>query len=245
MAPTLKDETVSEPRDDAPEEKDQQPREKAPQRQGGGQPPPARRDRQAGFFHIYKKGQGYWTRMGTVIGAGLIIALVINFLYTNMHVWVQPAFDHSAQFTTPAEKAAAVAHAAVVARNITLASCAGFLVGSALLVFWLMNKPTNADFLIATDSEMKKVNWTSRRELIGSTKVVIVFMFLIAGLLFLFDIDFGEMFYRIGVLKAPPLGEVSTLPVVLRWAIRGAWVAQLAVVIGVVVAAIRMKSERR
>ena len=43
-----------------------------------------------------------------------------------------------------------------------------------------MNKPTNVDFLIATDSEMKKVNWTSRKELIGSTKVVIVFMFLIA-----------------------------------------------------------------
>ena len=43
-----------------------------------------------------------------------------------------------------------------------------------------MNKPTNVDFLIATDSEMKKVNWTSRKELIGSTKVVIIFMFLIA-----------------------------------------------------------------
>ena len=26
----------------------------------------------AGFFHIYKKGQGYWTRMGTVGGAALI-----------------------------------------------------------------------------------------------------------------------------------------------------------------------------
>ena len=45
-----------------------------------------------------------------------------------------------------------------------------------------MNKPANVDFLIATDSEMKKVNWTSRKELIGSTKVVILFMFLIAVL---------------------------------------------------------------
>ena len=47
-----------------------------------------------------------------------------------------------------------------------------------------MNKPSNVDFLIATDSEMKKVNWTSRKELIGSTKVVIIFMFLIALFLF-------------------------------------------------------------
>jgi preprotein translocase subunit SecE len=67
-----------------------------------------------------------------------------------------------------------------------------------------MNKPANADFLIATDSEMKKVNWTSRKELIGSTKVVIVFMFLIAMLLFLFDIIFGYLFYFMGVLKSSP-----------------------------------------
>ena len=46
-----------------------------------------------------------------------------------------------------------------------------------------MNKPSNVDFLVATDREMKKVNWTSRKDLIGSTKVVIVFMFLIALIL--------------------------------------------------------------
>ncbi len=35
-----------------------------------------------GFFHIYKKGQGYWTRMGTVAGVGLIgSADRVHFLY--------------------------------------------------------------------------------------------------------------------------------------------------------------------
>jgi len=68
----------------------------------------------------------------------------------------------------------------------------------------MMNKPTNADFLIATDSEMKKVNWTSKKELIGSTKVVIIFMFLIAFLLFAFDIVFGYIFYWLDVLKSSP-----------------------------------------
>ena len=241
MASTLKDEKVTEPRDDAPDRKDE--REKALERRGGGGGQ-SQAAGERGFFHIYKKGQGYWTRMGTVIGAGLILALVVNFLYTNMHVWIQPAFDKSALVADPAGKAAAVAHAAVVARNITLATCAAVLAGSALLVFWLMNKPSNADFLIATDSEMKKVNWTSRKELIGSTKVVIVFMFLIAGLLFLFDIDFGEVFYRIGVLKTPPLGEVSTLPVLLRWAVRGAWFAQAAAIVAVLVAMLRIKERR-
>jgi preprotein translocase SecE subunit len=58
-----------------------------------------------------------------------------------------------------------------------------------------MNKPSNADFLIATDSEMKKVNWTSRKELIGSTKVVIFFMVIIASVLFVIDVLMGYVFY--------------------------------------------------
>ena len=73
----------------------------------------------------------------------------------------------------------------------------------ALLVWHLTNKPSNVDFLVATDSEMKKVNWTSRKELIGSTKVVIFFMFLIAVILFLLDRIIGALMYLIGVLKNP------------------------------------------
>ena len=67
-----------------------------------------------------------------------------------------------------------------------------------------MNKASSVDFLIATDSEMKKVNWTSRKELIGSTKVVVIFMFLIAFLLFGIDIFFSYFFYFVGVLKSKP-----------------------------------------
>ena len=55
------------------------------------------------------------------------------------------------------------------------------------IVYYFTNKPNVVDFLIATDSEMKKVNWTTRAELIGSTKVVIIFMLLIAVLLFALD----------------------------------------------------------
>ena len=79
-----------------------------------------------------------------------------------------------------------------------------FLALFAALVWRLTNKPANVDFLIATDSEMKKVNWTSRKELFGSTRVVIVFMFLIATVLFVFDLFFGYFFYLIGVLHTPP-----------------------------------------
>src|SRR5687767_5796116 len=34
-----------------------------------------------GFFTIYKKGQGYWTRMGTVAGVGFVGALVAYNIY--------------------------------------------------------------------------------------------------------------------------------------------------------------------
>src|SRR3954465_12679638 len=37
-----------------------------------------------GFFHLYKPGQGYWTRMGTAAGAVLLIAMLARFLYISL-----------------------------------------------------------------------------------------------------------------------------------------------------------------
>ena len=42
------------------------------------------------------------------------------------------------------------------------------------------------------------------KEVSPSTKVVIIFMFLIAAMLFSFDIIFGYLFYFMHVLKTPP-----------------------------------------
>jgi preprotein translocase SecE subunit len=157
-----------------------------------GQPPQrSGRVEGGGFFTIYKKGQGYWTRMLTAAGAILLIVMSTGFLYRQLPVF----------FTSDAVGAEAVA-AAQRTRNITLAVCVVWAAGLSVLGWWLMNRPGNADFLIATDSEMKKVNWTSRRELIGSTKVVIFFMFMIAAVLFLLDMYFTRVFYLMGILVA-------------------------------------------
>jgi len=59
----------------------------------------------------------------------------------------------------------------------------------------------SSDFMIATEGEMKKVNWSTRREVIGSTKVVILFTFLLALYLFAVDVAFQALFTVIGVLK--------------------------------------------
>ena len=78
------------------------------------------------------------------------------------------------------------------------------LFGGWLIYYYVGVKPKTVDFLIATDSEMKKVNWTSKADLIGSTKVVIGFMFMIAFLLFALDVVFGYLFYFLSILKNRP-----------------------------------------
>ena len=158
---------------------------------GGESRPPERQARaKAGFFTIYKKGQGYWTRMGTAIGAALLGVLITWQIYAQV-----PRF-----FADTAR-----------GQRVALVIAAVFAVVYTFIAWRLMNKPSNVDFLIATDSEMKKVNWTSRKDLIGSTKVVIIFMFLIAFFLFVIDIVFSYFFYLIGVLKSSPFGGGGTI----------------------------------
>lgn len=137
----------------------------------------------ASFFRPYKPGQGFWTRLGTGLGAALIILFTIQFLYQTLPAWIPGLRRNGWQ---------------IYAILAVLTTALG------LLTWWLINRPKNAEFLIATDAEMKKVNWTSRRELIGSTKVVVFFMFFIASVLFFYDVIFGYVFFLIKVLKIAP-----------------------------------------
>jgi preprotein translocase SecE subunit len=164
--------------DEGPEDElhdEKQPAYKAPE------PKPAPSG--GGFFTIYKKGQGYWTRISTAGGVALLLAFTAFFLHSRLPVLVSSLEAKPRALT------------GVVT---------GVVVLGALLAWRLMNKPDNVDFLIATDSEMKKVNWTSQKELVGSTKVVIFFMLIIASVLFLIDVLFGYFFWLITVLKAKP-----------------------------------------
>jgi len=89
------------------------------------------------FFAIYKKGHGYWTRMGTAIGTGLLGVLVSFELYSQI-----PTFLHGTQ-----------QHDKRVAFVVALV----FLIAYSIIAYWFTNKPSTVEFLIATDSEMKKV----------------------------------------------------------------------------------------
>ena len=71
----------------------------------------------------------------------------------------------------------------------------------AALVYWAtgVSRKTN-EFFIQTEGEMKKVNWSTRQEVWGSTVVVIGACFLIASFLFGVDLLFQWFFRLIGVL---------------------------------------------
>jgi preprotein translocase subunit SecE len=64
-----------------------------------------------------------------------------------------------------------------------------------------VNLPRFADFLIAVEAEMNKVSWPSRTELVRSSLVVIFVIFVLATILFGYDI-FWRMFFRaLGIIK--------------------------------------------
>ncbi len=124
---------------------------------------------------IYKRSQGKYTRVITALAVLIMVA------------WGSYSL---------AEKLSGYGVNPYLRFGIPL----GVLVFFGLLMFWLVNKPRMADFLIATESEMKKVSWSSKKEVIGSTKVVIVTTFIMAALLFLVDFVFAKIFKLIGVM---------------------------------------------
>jgi preprotein translocase SecE subunit len=76
------------------------------------------------------------------------------------------------------------------------------------LTFWigwrLVNFPAFADFLIATEAELNKVSWTSRKKLVQDTIVVLITVFMMTVFLFVADVVWSKLLQGIGVLQPPP-----------------------------------------
>ena len=129
---------------------------------------------------IYKKGQGYWTRMMSAVGYGLIVGLGVIWLWDLLKS-VKIGGLESVYIS---------AAGAVIAASVF-----------GVLGYYLIGvKPRVVDFMIATEGEMKKVNWSSRKEVLGSTWVVIGLTFFIAVFCALVDLGFASFFRAIDVL---------------------------------------------
>lgn len=129
---------------------------------------------------IYKSGQGYWTRVLTAVGSLTIALAGVGWFATRILPVVGWAKGNLMYWQ------------AGIGAGVFL------LVGIVLWV--LLNKPRIADFMIATENEMKKVNWPSKKAVIGLTWVVIAGTLLIALLLFVVNTAFTWVFQKINIL---------------------------------------------
>ena len=82
------------------------------------------------------------------------------------------------------------------------ASVIVFAILGSLGFYLIARKPRVVDFMIAIEGEMKKVNWSSRREVMGSTWVVIGLTIFIALFCFAFDRVFQQIFTFLKVLES-------------------------------------------
>jgi len=165
-------------------ERTQEPNVDAPQAPSAGESVPyARRPAAPAPLRIYKPGQGVYVRWGTAVGAGLIAAAFARFLYEQL----------------------ALARNDWVRMLVPVVALVLLLYGILRLVG--QNRKM-VDFLLATEGEMKKVNWSSRREVFGATRVVIVTVLLLGLLLFVVDVLFMFFFESIHVLRIGMLSRM-------------------------------------
>ncbi|MHB1157580.1 MAG: preprotein translocase subunit SecE [Phycisphaerales bacterium] len=127
---------------------------------------------------IYKPGQGYWTRLISGLAGGVLVLAGAKWLWSVIEGFSLPYGIYI--------QAASV---------VTLIAVCGLL-----LFKWVAVKPNTTDFLIATEGEMKKVNWPSKRETTGSTWIVIVALFLLVAILFFSDLVFLTLFRTLRIL---------------------------------------------
>jgi preprotein translocase SecE subunit len=127
---------------------------------------------------MYKPGQGYWTRVLTAVGAsGLAVGAAI---WINSELLPKCVGDVSAR-----------------GKGIVWAA----VLGVTAIVLWLvLNAPRVVEFMIATESEMKKVDWPARKTLFVMTSVVIGSLFALAILVKVIDAAFTLLFQLIHIL---------------------------------------------
>jgi preprotein translocase subunit SecE len=123
-------------------------------------------------MQIYKPGQGKYTRLITGIATAVVVAMGCWRLYQRLEASVDNLWI------------------------VTMVPVAIF-VATSVLLYWLLNKPSVADFLIAAEGELKKVNWSSRKEIAVSTIVVIMVVVAMAVLLGATDLVFLFVFKKL------------------------------------------------
>jgi len=129
-------------------------------------------------FTIYKRGQGSYTRLGTAFGLALIVGLGCLRLFDQLRAsdfGLSPNAEMWIQVMVP------------VLLFVVL----------SLFIHWVVNKPKIANFMIDAEGEMKKVSWSSRKEIFVSTFIVIIVVIVMAIFLGIADLGFQLFFSEV------------------------------------------------
>jgi preprotein translocase SecE subunit len=160
----------------------------------------------------YKRSQGLRVRRGTILG---ILLLAGCGIYTLL--------SHGTLNTASRDWRAVVPFTAVVGaegqdgagqvightRHLIILPHVQYTVpllltlASLWLAYRVVNFPTFADFLIATEAEVNKVSWTTRKRLKQDTIVVLMTVILLTAFLFVVDQLWATILTRVGVLQIP------------------------------------------
>ncbi|MFA6186520.1 MAG: preprotein translocase subunit SecE [Phycisphaerae bacterium] len=122
----------------------------------------------------YKWGQGKNTRLYSAVSVALLAAIGCWRLYQKIEASVDVTETTGLWITV-------------------VVPLAVFLAVAAFL-YWLINKPVVADFMISAEGELKKVSFSSKKEIAVSTFVVIAVVFLMTAMLGVADFCFNLFF---------------------------------------------------
>jgi preprotein translocase subunit SecE len=146
--------------------------------------PAPRQAQPRSLLEIYKPGQGTIVRWSTAAGAGILAFWFVATLGSYLALF---GLGEWLRVFIPVL----------------------VLVGLGIWIFRMVGQSVRiADFLIATEAEMKKVNWSTRREVLGATKIVIIVILAMGTLLFFVDVFFMGFFEWIGVLRIGMLKQI-------------------------------------
>ena len=122
---------------------------------------------------MYKRQQGRVTRQVTFAAVSLALGLGVWRLAQVLPLWL--GGDASSSFGDELGLVRFLVPGLLMAAGIWLA-------------FRIVQTPAVADFLIAVETEMTKVSWPTRDEVIRSSIVIIFMIFVLAGILAVYDL---------------------------------------------------------
>ncbi len=134
-------------------------------------------------FGLYKRSQGKIARQVTFAALAIIVALAawcLNDYYAGRDTTQEWTWrEWTTQYGVPL----------------------AVLILGMWASFRFVQLPSFADFLISVEAEMNKVSWPSWTELIRSSIVVILMIFMLAGILFFYDLAWKYLIEQVLRLK--------------------------------------------